>query len=273
MIERIAVDPDRVNVAELDRSSTDITGGYLLEWDFRKGADYNVSAGRRGWVGIKEPEKDLDAAGRDTGKGITKAQRDYIKSYLDATDRALFGAGFTNDTTGWKKYIDQASAVDYYIAMELMKPVDGNMWASVYMVKRAGGKLHFGPLWDFDLAAGSANRAGNTVSPTGWYLRNQIPISAKQSTMTWFNRLNQDPDFRAAVRARWRQVYPGLRTTPTFIDRQKTTIQNSANANFTRWKVTERLSRAQVVKGSWAKEVSYLRSWTNARIGWMNSQF
>jgi hypothetical protein len=273
LIERVAVAENRVDVPELDSSSTNNSGGYLLEWDYRKGADYNVTAGSRGWVGIKEPEKDLDPAGHDTHHGITKAQRDYINSYLDATDRALFGRNFTSDSSGWKKYIDEKSAVDYYIAMELMKPVDGNMWASVYMYKQANGKLFFGPLWDFDLAAGSARRAGNTVSPTGWYLRKPVATSARQSSVTWFNRLNQDPQFRSAVRARWKQVYPNLRTTTTFIDREKSAIHKSADANFKKWSVTQHLSSVQVVKGSWTREVSYVRSWMASRISWMNRQY
>ena len=90
--------------------------------------------------------------------------------------------------------------------MELMKPVDGNMWASVYMWKPKDGKLQFGPMWDFDLAAGSANRAGGTVNSSGWYLRNQITTTAKQSTKTWFNRLNEDSSFRSKVSDRWDDV-------------------------------------------------------------------
>ncbi|HET9649539.1 MAG TPA: CotH kinase family protein, partial [Microlunatus sp.] len=273
LIERIAVAANRVNVPELDSSSTDITGGYILEWDFRKGADYNLTAGSRGWVGIKDPEKDLDAAGNDTHLGITTAQRAYINNYVDATDKALFSSNYTNDSTGWKKYIDEGSAVDYYIAMELMKPVDGNMWASVYMYKQANGKLFFGPMWDFDLAAGSANRAGGVVSPTGWYLRNPLAISARQSSVTWFNRLNQDPDFRAAVKARWNKVYPSLKTTTSYIDAERSTIKKSADANFTKWSVTEHISSSQVVKGSWSKEVSYVRSWMSSRLAWMDRQY
>ncbi len=163
LMERIAVtDPAkkkpgeavRVSVPELDSSSANKTGGYVLEWDFRKGADHNVTVGKHGYVGIKEPENDYDEAGKNTGKGITAAQIKYIDGYLDAADKALFGKNFKSPTKGWRKYINQASAVDYYIAMELMKPVDGNMWASVYMYKKPDGKLYFGPLWDFDIVNG-----------------------------------------------------------------------------------------------------------------------
>jgi CotH protein len=269
LIERVTIDDERVNIPELKGPADDvqpnITGGYLLEWDFRKGADRNVAAGNRGWVGIKEPEDPGDP------KGITSAQVSYINGYLDKTDSVLFGSNFKDNTTGWKKYIDQASAVDYYIGMELMKPVDGNMWASVYMYKQRSGKLFFGPLWDFDLAMGSANRAGNVVSPSSWYLRNSLGVSAMQSSKTWFNRLNEDPDFRSAVRARWKQVYPNL-SQSSFLDGQKSLIAKSAAENWKKWSHSEHLSQYQVVKSSWSADVSYLRSWMISRRSWMNGQ-
>ena len=51
------------------------------------------------------------------------------------------------------------------------------------MYKPRGEKIHFGPLWDFDLVM-AANRAGNVVSPSGWYLRNRLNVSAKQTETT-----------------------------------------------------------------------------------------
>lgn len=260
------------------------TPGFLLEWDFRKGADHNITVGSRGYAGIKDPENDYNTDGSNAGTGITQAQIDYINGYVDACDAKLFGSSFTNATTGWRSCIDEDSAIDYYIGMELMKPVDGNMWASVYMWKPANGKLQMGPLWDFDLAAGSANRAGGTVNSSGWYLRNVITTSAKQSTKTWFNRLNEDGDFRKAVAKRWDDViYPALTDSTTGVDSYMFGKSNSGSAgfakkisasaseNFKKWSVTEHLSSVQVVKGSWGSEVTYLRGWLNSRISWMNS--
>lgn len=277
LVERITIDKDRVNVDALANGSEDptgsndtepnITGGYLLEWDFRKGSDHNVSAGKRGWVGIKEPEDE------DDGTGITKKQVSYVNSYLDATDKALYGSSWKDDTNGWKKYIDEKSAVDYFIAQEIMKPVDGNMWASVYMYKARNGKLFFGPMWDYDLAAGSADREGGTKATTGWYVKNNTRTSAKQASSTWFVRLNDDPDFQKTVKARWNEVYPQLKTEDSFLASQQAVITKSANANFDKWSVHEHISNAQVVKGSWSKEVSYLRGWLKDRISWMNKQY
>jgi len=277
LVERITIDEDRVDVDELSNGPDDptgsnntepnISGGYLLEWDFRKGSDHNVTAGHRGWVGIKEPEDS------DDGTGITKQQVHYINTYLDATDKALYGSSWKNDTKGWKKYIDEKSAVDYFIAQEIMKPVDGNMWASVYMYKARNGKLFFGPMWDYDLAAGSADRAGGTKATTGWYLKNNTRTTAKQASSTWFVRLNDDPDFQRAVKARWNEVYPQLKTDDAFLASQRSVIAKSADANFDHWSVHTHISAAQVVKGSWSKEVSYLRGWLKDRISWMNKQY
>lgn len=300
LIERVSIDPGdptktndtpRINIPELKSAGQrlsagslagdpthvnnqlpNITGGYVLEWDFRKGADYNITAGSRGYVGIKDPEKDLDEAGNVTDASITQQQLDYINKYVDDTDAALFGSNFTSSTSGWRKYIDEASAVDYYLAMEFMKPIDGNMWASVYMYKQRDGKLFFGPLWDFDMSSGSANRAGNAMSPSYWYLRNVLDISAKQSTKTWFNRLNEDASFRSKVAARWNQLYPNL-SMSSFIDQQKSILSASAAENWKVWSHSERLSSSQVIKSSWSADVDYLKSWMSSRRSWLNGQY
>ena len=115
--------------------------------------------------------------------------------------------------------------------MEFMKPVDGNMWASVYMYKPRGEKLHFGPMWDFDLAAGSATRAGNVASSSSFYLRNNLGVSAQQSSNTWFNWLNKRSSFRAAVKARWNDVKNDINTN-SFIDTQAAIISSSANTSY-----------------------------------------
>ncbi len=285
LIERVGIASNRVNIPELKNnqggvndSAPNVTGGYLLEWDFRQGADHNVQAGNRGWVGIKEPEDE------DDGSGITPAQISYIDSYLDQADAALFGPNYQDDALGWKRYIDATSAVDFYIAQELTKTLDGNMYTSVYMYKARDvdpapgdqGKLFFGPMWDYDTAMGDAEYPGGQGDPTGWYLRDvqtDPDFYARQSAKTWFNRLNEDPEFRALVAARWNEVYANLQTSDAFLGQQQTLIAASAAENFKKWDINEQLEDVQVIKGSWAAEVSYLRAWLKQRIAWMDSQY
>ena len=151
--------------------------------------DHNVFVGDgSGWVAIKEPEE------RDDGSGITPAQIAYVDQYLDEVDAAMFSNDFEDDAVGWKKYIDVASAVDYYIVMELTKIDDGNMWASTNMYKERDadpapgdqGKLFFGPMWDYDTSMGYSlewegeYQPGDLISPTGLYPRDtSIPDAVR----------------------------------------------------------------------------------------------
>ena len=276
LIERINFEGGRLDFPELKAQDTpgmcsgadpdvgttaDVNGSYLLEWDFRKGGeDLNFGAGGRGWVALKEPEEE----------DYCQNMGAFINDYVDLADRDLFdGSPAYND---WMSRIDLATAVDYYLAMEFLKPVDGQMWTSVYMYKPRGGKLEMGPLWDFDLGLGSADRAGNVVSPTGWYLRNPINVSAKQTEVTWFNKLNENPTFRAAAKQRWNEVDSQLYALDSYVSAKANVIEDSADWNYRKWNHDSKISQYQVIRSNWNADVSYLRNWVANRASWMNSQ-
>ena len=62
---------------------------------------------------------------------------------LYSQDEALFKT--------YDRYIDVDSFVDYFLLNEFFGNYDaGNH--STYMYKESGGKLHIGPVWDFDQA-------------------------------------------------------------------------------------------------------------------------
>lgn len=281
LMERVNVGTGRVEIDELKDNQAgvndqwpQVSGGYLLEWDFRQDGDHNINVNDSGaWVAINEPEDE------DDGSGITQAQISYIDDYLAQADEALFGRNFTDDAEGWQKYIDAASAVDYYIAMELMKPLDGNMHSSVFMYKKrdvttpGDGKLFFGPLWDFDIAMGDELHEGDQGSPYGWYLRDPNYVEKTQVDVSWFNRLNEDPQFQQMVKDRWNQVSPQLGSVDDFITAQRTLVADSAAKNFTIWDINERLVPEQVIKGSWPAEVDHLQWWLAERIAWMTDQY
>lgn len=104
------------------------------------------------------------------------------------------------------------------------------------------GKLFLGPMRDMDTAMGNEDGPGDLASPTEWYVRYERPdVPTRPSDVTWFNRLSEDPDFQAMVRARRKEVYPDLLATDSFLVEQQELIAVSAAANFELWDVTERL--------------------------------
>ena len=69
-----------------------------------------------------------------------------------------------------KDWLDIDDYVLYYWVHEYSKNEDGNYARSVFFTWKKGEPIHFGPLWDFDLAFGNASREQNK-SPEDWYIR------------------------------------------------------------------------------------------------------
>lgn len=285
LIERIDIHENRLAIDQLkneDEATTPptdwnaeptITGGYLLSWDYRRDTPYYFDVGARGSVSLEDP------ADGDKGTSVTPQQLAYIKDYLTAADAALFSPDFTDPSRGWRAYLDERSAVDAYLAYEFTKAVDGNMNASVYLYKtRDGadgpGKLHLGPLWDFDMSMGSSLYPDGQGLSKGWYVRDPLDPAndTRQVAVTWFNRLNADPGFRRAVAARWKELRPLFDGLPQYVDAQAARISKGAEVNFEEWDVTDQVEPEQVIKGSWTAEVAWLKTWLTARTAWLTSQ-
>jgi len=260
LTEHIRLDANRVNVPELkvaDTSATAVSGGYLLEVDELRGEDFCWDTPRAGMpVCAKSPETLRQP-------GWEKHQA-YITGHFRALEDALFGPNFTNPTTGYAAYIDVPSAVDYLLLNELVKNVDGNMRRSTYLTKPRGGKLYFGPLWDYDITLGNVNY-GNADNTAGW----QIAGSP------WFARLLQDPAFLQRVKLRWQEI----RNNGILTDWRKQIITRwdymsaEQRRNFERWPILNTwVWPNRVVPGSYDGEVAAMQEWLTARISWMDEQ-
>lgn len=259
LTEHIRVDAVRVNIPELkiaDTTASAITGGYLLEVDELYGEDFCWNTPRAGMpVCAKSPET-LRQPGWEK-------QQAYITGYFRDLEDALFGPNFADPQRGYAAYIDVPSAVDYLLVNELIRNVDGNLRRSTYFTKPRGGKLYFGPLWDFDLTLGNVNYGG-ADNTAGWQIMGA----------PWFARLMQDPNFAQRVKLRWQEVRNG-----PFIDWRKQIIARwdymslEQRRNFDRWPILNTwVWPNRVVTGSFDGEMAALQEWLSARVNWMDAQ-
>jgi len=191
-------------------------------------------------------------------------QQAYITGYFRELEDALFGPNFTNPATGYAAYIDVPSAVDYLLLNELVKNVDGNLRRSTFFTKPRGGKLYFGPLWDYDLAIGNVNY-DNADNTTGWHI----------ARAPWFARLMQDPAFVQRVKLRWQEI----RNNGILTEWRKQIITRwdymsaEQRRNFTRWPILSTwVWPNRVVPGSYDGEMAALQEWLSARTNWMDEQ-
>lgn len=261
LTENIRVAPDRVDIPQLEETDVGgdaVSGGYLLEVDQRRGEDFCFDSKRRTRMVfcLSDPEDLLDDA--------RKPQRDYIVGYIDAVDNAILGPDFTDPARGYEAYIDVESAITYFLIQEMVKNVDGNLRLSTYLYKPRGGKLFFGPLWDFDRAIGNTTSAA-AGDPEGWYVR----------LAPWFARLFEDPAFEARVKARWAAMKADgeFDRLLAYIDRRAVQLGEAQAANFERWQIMgSTLDTTRVVPGSYEGEIAVMKEWLQARIAWMDSQ-
>ncbi len=261
LTEHVRIGSNRVNIPELqasDTSATAITGGYLIEVDERRGEDFCHASSRTPMVFcFSNPETLREAA--------WARHRAYITSYLDRVDSVIFSPGFADPQAGYAAYLDVASLVDYYLIQEWFKNVDGNLRLSTYLYKKRGGKLHVGPIWDFDIAMGNVNYLG-ADNPAGWHIR----------TAPWFTRLFQDPAFTARVRGRWNELRTNgtLDSLDAYIGARQANLGKVQQRNFQRWPILNTwVWPNRVVTGSWEGEYNAMAFWLLTRRRWMEGAF
>ncbi|RZA00409.1 MAG: hypothetical protein EOP47_14065 [Sphingobacteriaceae bacterium] len=251
---QVEVNENRVNIPELkagDTSADKITGGYLLELDERLDEDFWFRTKKNVPFTIKSPED------------IPQVQLDYIKKYMQDTEDAIFAADYADPVTGYAKYINVDSFINWYIVQELFKNEDAKKFSSVYFYKNRGEKLSMGPLWDFDLAIGNVNYSVSR-NATGWWIKDG----------PWFSGLFKDPAFRAKVKARWNQVRGNeLQTINPYIDSTAAYINLSQQKNFTKWPILNMYVWPNPIwLGTYDKEVAQVKKWLNERSLWLNTE-
>ncbi len=220
LIEQVRADKNRVPCED----------GFLLECDFHY--DNEIQ-----WIqtpgkclqfqdgipfGVKYPDYD---------DGLTEAKLKEIKEYVSTASEAIYGDDFKDGSKGYAAYLDVNSFIDYWIVFELMVNHELGNPGSVFMHKSADGKLQAGPLWDFDWGVLSYN-----VSP-------RARTGLVNYDAIWYARLFEDPAFKEAVKARWNELLPQLKTIPAYIDEMEKTLQASAELNFKMWNPAEDASQ------------------------------
>ena len=230
LMEQVRVDGHRVNVGD---------DGYLLECDWHYDnpvqwldphGHYYGSNGKVNGIpfGVKNPDPDE----------ITAEQLSHIKSYITSTANALYGNNFTNPETGYARYLDVDSFIDYWLVFEIMCNHELGNPGSVFMHKTRDGLLCAGPCWDFDWGILSFyTSAGETRLVNGKAI--------------WYERLFQDPAFAEKVKARFNELLPQLETIPAYMDQCEALLTESAKLNFKLWNPADdkSLNGGQIING------------------------
>ncbi|MFZ0663219.1 MAG: CotH kinase family protein, partial [Acidobacteriaceae bacterium] len=261
LIENKNVDSHRVNITEMTDSDTSgdaLTGGYFLEIDQENGEDFMFETPQGVDIGLVDPDFSPEVP----------EQTGYITNYVDNAETALFSKDFTDPTLGWRAYFDEASAINFYIVNDVMGNADGGaFFSSDYLYKDQNNPfLYMGPVWDFDISSGNVNYAP-IVNPTVPWMQTSAP---------WYTQWFKDPGFKADVIKQWNALKDNGVFTDWLasIEAQANALEQSQANNNGRWPMQgiEVWPNTEAA-GSYDGEVSYLTSWLNLRIAYLDSVF
>lgn len=269
LMEKIKRGDDRVDVERLtkaDLQDPEVSGGYIVKVD-------RLDPGDSGWstaLGIPgtEPfggEVRFNHVYPKEDR-ILPAQRDYIRGYLNEFEAAINAPGYTNPATGlhYSDYIDVDAWVDH-IWLNMLAQNPDALRLSTFMYKPRGGKLHAGPVWDFDRTMQSTDGRDNNPSRFS-----ATSPATDLETWGWWEQLFDEPDFKQ----RWVDRWFELRTEgfsdgnlDTVIDGFADELAESQVRNFNRW------SAKPPRGGSHTSEVSILKTWLDQHTAWIDDQF
>ncbi len=254
MCEAIQIKEGRVDIGDDPEAGTDI--GYLMQMT-------HYAEQPQFGAGDRDYEIKSDLSSNDT---LRSKQHSYIQDYVNQCYRALE----SGDQRKIKSLIDLDSLIDTYIVEEMVKNLDVG-WDSFYLYKEAGGKLYFGPIWDFDLALGNANEGCEFYTDL-YAARNDMGQSNP-----WYYTMMSHDWLRELVAERYHspEVQEVISSLHNMIQQEVDANYNSLKRNFNRWKIfgerQNRETEAIVQLKNYDEHYKYLLSWLDGRIDFMNA--
>lgn len=264
--EKIDISKSRLNINKLKANDTDgenITGGYLIEKDWLQ----RLKPDDLFFNTTKVKDRNVFAIKKPKANKINDEQLQYISSYFEEAEEALYGPNFADEKNGYSKYFDINSLIDWYLVNEIFKNVDAAFGTSVYLYKDRGGKISMGPLWDFDIGAGNIDFNDNDLVED-FYIKNGL----------WISRFFEDPGFVELVKDRWEQIKEDqIPAMFALIDHTSMELDSSQKYNFQKWPILGAYTWPNAAgweeRTTYASEVQYLKDWLTARINWLDKAF
>ena len=159
-------------------------------------------------------------------KEYNAAQKKYIANYIAQIDKIITSGA---DLDALSQYVDIDNLVDWLLLQEYTYNFDAGFSRNTYMYKEPGGKLKFGPAWDFDLAMGSVFY--NTLEYQNW-----ATSCNGLNGVTWSTYLYDNPEFIEKMKNRWLQVRESLQQTTASVLAELLAIGNASyEENYDRW--------------------------------------
>ncbi|HPR33525.1 MAG TPA: CotH kinase family protein [Prolixibacteraceae bacterium] len=277
--EKIKRDKNRVDIPKMDlddNAGDSITGGYIFKIDYSEGDDYWTSnyypAGyRRNSVRFIYTYPAWDE--------ITNPQKNYLKNHIDRFEDALYDNRYRDEATGYRKYIDLLSFVDYFIIGELTRNVDAYK-KSCHYSKQAdseGGLIYAGPVWDFDWAMKNFNECiYRNTDGSGWAWKIH-ECSPSPVPPDWIKRMMTDPVFVNKIYDRYFSLRNSLLSGSflfSYIDSVSALLDEAQQRHYRKWPILGKnvgTYEVDAIPDTFEGEIEKLKDWFALRLAWLDA--
>jgi len=279
-MEKIKRDKNRVNIKNIDPtdiSGDKLTGGYILKIDKETGSNSG-----EGWV---SPYLPFPNAWQNTFfqfefpnvEDINSEQKAYIQNHINKVENTLNASNYKDPVAGYRQYIDTKSLADFIIMNELTKNPDAYRLSTFFYKDRdsEGGKIKFGPIWDFNLGFGNVDYC-TQGDPNGLVINTFNTVCKDDYWVIhfWWNRFLQDETFYKDLKLRWKELRTNQLSKERMhfvIDSIATVVDQSKDRNFAQWPILGTYVWPNYFVGNtYQEEVNYLKNWVNNRIDYLD---
>jgi CotH protein len=264
---RVDIDPEKGVIIEINPAgaSSEIPGLF-------KG-DHGM------WYGFKDP----DEKSPSDPEAATPEKIALTKKKIEKFESVLYGKDYKDPVNGWRKYLDEDSAVDFYLENEFIKNWDGDFFRSTFYYtpdhSDPNAKLFMGPIWDVDRSAASKTSGTSSVTSTkGWWMDGSGVGHGNQSGDVhgkhWFARITNDAGFQKALKARWAEKRSTFKAVGDYkVDAAVSELGKNVAANDRDlWQKSQPVGRYLPRAKSYDGEITYLKKWYTGRYKWMDGK-
>ena len=242
--ETIKVAKNRVNIDENDTT-------FLVEKEDSKKFDPPyILTDNNYYYHIKSP------------KNPSPETEDLLLDHLNAFENFMMNQYIhkRKDVLDW---LDIDDYVLYYWVHEYSKNEDGNYARSVFFTWKKGEPIHFGPLWDFDLAFGNASREQNK-NPEDWYIR--------RYRLNYYIMQNSLVD--SAATAYWQEHRDTFKALIDSIPVYRAIIEKAIDNEYRRWPIIKNTENWALKDpyDSYDEAVEVMTEWMKKRYQWIDNE-
>lgn len=258
--DQVEVKNKRVNIVEQDYpliSSSNITGGYLLEVDGFKDGNW-FSSSKSVAIRIHYPDEDE----------IATSQTNYIRTYINNFEKTLFSASFNNPQNGYRAFVDSISMADLYLITEITGNIDG-FWSMYFYKNQNDSLLYFGPAWDYDIAYNNDYR----IQPTQTKL---MVDEGYGDARTWFKQMWNDQEwFSKLINRRYNELLDNGLEQFLYqkIDSLTQLIDESQRQNYSKWSIRTRMYHEILTHSTYDEYITDLKDFIHEHISYLQTAF